>query len=258
MKLICLIPLFVAACSGSLAPTNNMHVEVVGSDQQTDTMHSAPSDSITFTKEELLGQFEPSKHPDFVRIAAAHTTKENIYLRKVAYDAFVKMHNRAAQEGIRIIIISATRNFNDQKKIWEKKWLREQYRGWKDADKAKDILKYSSMPGTSRHHWGTDVDFNSVTPAYFSAGEGKKLYQWLVAHAAEFGFVQTYTPKSKGRTGYEEEQWHWSYLPLSGLMLSAYNSQISYSDIKGFSGSSAAAEIQVIEAYVNGVDTNRP
>ena len=31
------------------------------------------------------------------------------------------------------------------------------------------------MPGTSRHHWGTDIDFNSVDPAYFKTATGIKV-----------------------------------------------------------------------------------
>ncbi|MBK8672515.1 MAG: D-alanyl-D-alanine carboxypeptidase family protein [Bacteroidetes bacterium] len=30
------------------------------------------------------------------------------------------------------------------------------------------------MPGSSRHHWGTEVDINALSNAYFSTGEGKK------------------------------------------------------------------------------------
>ncbi|NJK84501.1 MAG: M15 family metallopeptidase [Saprospiraceae bacterium] len=41
-------------------------------------------------------------------------------------------------------------------------------------ERALKILKYSSMPGTSRHHWGTDIDLNSFSNSYFEQGEGKK------------------------------------------------------------------------------------
>jgi hypothetical protein len=110
------------------------------------------------------------------------------------------------------------------------------------------------MHGTTRHHWGTDIDINSLENSYFKSGAGKKLYDWMLLHAAEYGFHQTYTDKSKGRTGYEEEKWHWSYLPLSGPFLEEYKKQISYTDITGFSGSQVAAELKVIETYVQGIE----
>ena len=221
--------------------------------QDADTSHKSQPDSILFTKDELLGRFDPAGHQDFVRVESAYTAKENIYLRKAAYDAFIQMHQAARAEGVVIRIISATRNFEDQKRIWEKKWIREKYKGWSDADKAKDILLYSSMPGTSRHHWGTDMDFNSVELAYFEQTEGKKLYSWLTKNAGRFGFVQTYTSKEHGRAGYQEEKWHWSYLPLSEIMLRSYNTSVTYDDLKGFSGCSTAKELRVIEDFVNGV-----
>jgi LAS superfamily LD-carboxypeptidase LdcB len=256
MKLIFLIPLFVAACGGGFAPQHPSHVEVISTGQTADSSGQEQTDSLVFTKEELLGKFKPEQHKDFVRIKSAHTTKENTYLRRAAYEAFVQMHDAARSEGVVIRIISATRNFDDQKKIWEKKWLRDRYKGWADADKAKDILLYSSMPGTSRHHWGTDMDFNSVELSYFEQTEGKKLYAWLTKNAGSYGFVQTYTSKENGRTGYQEEKWHWSYLPLSEKMLQAYNANISYDDLKGFSGCETAKELRVIEDFVNGVGSS--
>lgn len=206
------------------------------------------------SKTDLLGKFDPAKHSDFARIEKTYTDKDAIYMRKVAYDSFKLMHAAAKKEGVNIRIISATRNFDYQKGIWERKWKREQYAGWSELDKVKDIMKYSSMPGTSRHHWGTDVDFNSVELAYFKSGEGKKLYDWLVLHAAEYGYHQTYTSKTSGRTGYEEEKWHWSYMPLAKEYLARYNAIITYEDLTGFSGSSSAKDAQAFELYVNGID----
>lgn len=206
-----------------------------------------------FSKEDLLGKFEPSKHADFVLIEKKYTEKSNIYLRKEAYNAWKNMHAAAEKDGINLIIISATRNFDYQKGIWERKWNDAKYKGKTDTETALNILKYSSMPGTSRHHWGTDVDFNSVTPSYFTSGQGKKIYDWLVKNASTYGFSQTYTSKKNGRTGYEEEYWHWSFTPLSSQLLKQYNEKISYADLTGFAGSVAAEAAKVIELYVNGI-----
>lgn len=252
--LFILLSFFVWAC-GQTSPSSNL----IQNEHALKTQEIIPSsviasDSLTVvTKEYLLGKFDPATHPLFVKIDKQSTDKPNIYMRSDAFKAFQEMQKEASKAGISIKIISATRNFEYQKGIWEKKWLRSKYKGWKEVDKVRDILKYSSMPGTSRHHWGTDVDFNSVDLAYFAGSEGKKLYEWLVKNAVKFGFSQTYTNKSDGRTGYEEEKWHWSYIPVSGKLLAAYNAQITYSDIVGFSGSNSAQESQCIELYVNGI-----
>jgi D-alanyl-D-alanine carboxypeptidase len=214
-------------------------------------------------KNYLLGKFDPATHPQFVKLKDEHAqgSARNGYLRKETYKAFIKMYEAAKKEGIELVIISATRNFESQKRIWENKWNGRTKVEGKDlttvADKkerARLILLYSSMPSTSRHHWGTDMDLNALENSYFESGEGLKIYQWLQAYAAEFGFCQPYTSKAGGRTGYEEEKWHWSYLPLSGMFLQQYKQQIQYTDIRGFAGSEVAEKMQVIEKYVEGVN----
>ena len=213
------------------------------------------ADSIApFSREELLGKFNPAKHNGFQLIESGYSTKTDIYLRKEAYDAFKRMREAALKDGVTLTILSATRNFDAQKAIWERKWKRPQYEGKTDVERIVDILKFSSMPGTSRHHWGTDIDLNSLEPAYFTTGKGLMIYQWLCVHAADYGYFQTYTSKKDGRSGYEEEAWHWSYMPLAGPMLKEYNRTITYSDLSGFSGSKAAEKARVLEDFVNGID----
>lgn len=206
-----------------------------------------------YTREELLGKLNPAKHSAFQRIEARHSTKTDIYLRKEAYEAFKRMHEAAQKEGITLTILSATRNFEAQKAIWERKWKRPQYEGKTDLERISDIMKFSSMPGTSRHHWGTDIDLNSLDPSYFTQGKGLTIYEWLSKHAGEFGYYQTYTCKKDGRSGYEEEAWHWSYMPIARPMLDAYNLTITYNDLSGFSGCSSADKARVIEDFVNGI-----
>lgn len=213
-------------------------------------------------KNYLLGKFDPTTHPQFSKLSDEHAqgSAKGAYLRKETYDAFIKMNEAARKEGVELIIISATRNFDSQKRIWENKWEGRTLVEGKNLTTIKDpkerarlILLYSSMPTTSRHHWGTDMDLNSLDNSFFESGEGLKIYQWLTTHAAEYGFCQPYTSKTGGRTGYEEEKWHWSYLPLSGDFLEAYKRQIHYSDIKGFAGSEVAKSMEVIMKYVEGV-----
>lgn len=216
----------------------------------------------TIDKKYLLGQFDETKDSRFVKIDSQYARGSAIgkFLRRESYDAFVKMAGAAKKEGVTLFIISATRNFSAQKAIWENKWEGKTKVGGKDLttvadlpERARLILLYSSMPGTSRHHWGTDMDLNSLDNSYFASGEGLKIYQWLQVHAVEFGFCQPYTSKVNGRTGYEEEKWHWSYLPLSKQLLKEYKKQIRYGDINGFKGSEVASKLGVIEKYVEGV-----
>lgn len=211
--------------------------------------------SLVIPTGELLGRLDPSSHQDFVLIEQQYTSKSGIYMREEAYASFEQMYSAAKEQGISLEIISATRNFNYQKGIWERKWQRPKYMGWEEIDKVKDIMKYSAMPGTSRHHWGTDIDLNALENEYFESGQGKIIYEWLTTNAADFGFAQTYTSKESGRTGYNEEKWHWSYMPLSRQFLGQYREQVSYDQIRDFSGAGHAAEIRAIEDYVYGIAT---
>lgn len=196
----------------------------------------------------VIGKFDYKNHEWFTEVSHFHSSK-TIYLNKEVYQAFKKMYDQAEAEGISLKIISGTRNFDEQKAIWERKWVK--YKNLEPCDRAKKILEYSSMPSTSRHHWGTDIDLNSFTNYYFENGKGKKEYDWLTKNANTFGFYQVYTDEE--RTGYNLERWHWSYLPLAHKYLNFYNKHITYSDIEGFSGSELAESLKTIPDFVNGI-----
>lgn len=212
---------------------------------------------------ELVGKFEPAKHPDFVRISPDYTTKTDIYLRKDAYEAFVNMYDAAKEAGFTLKIISATRNFYYQKGIWERKWTGVTKVSGQNLSqtlpdpsaRAVKILNYSSMPGTSRHHWGTDIDLNNLSNSFFASGSGKQLYEWLTTNAGQFGFCQVYSPKGETRPdGYNEEKWHWSYMPIARDFLVQYRDSVTYSDLAGFKGAEVAETIDVIPKYVSGLN----
>ena len=209
-----------------------------------------PIDTVYYTKL-LLGKIQYSSDTNFVRVKPEHSSK-SIFLEVNTYDAFQQMYEAAKTDGVNLLIISGARNFDDQKRIWERKWnSRTNLSG---IEKAKDILKYSSMPGTSRHHWGTDFDLNSLENSYFDTGKGLAEYSWLCHNAHNFGFCQVYTSKQQiGRTGYEMEKWHWSYMPVASQYLKLYKELISYNDIIGFAGSEIAPKLNVINDYVFGV-----
>lgn len=211
----------------------------------------------------LLGRVNPATDANFCRVELPYANRNGLYLLDEAYSAFVRMHEAARKDGISLAIVSATRTFDAQKRIWERKWTGAQLVDGRNLARtvpdpiarARIILRYSAMPGTSRHHWGTDIDINSVDPAYFTSPVGRKVYAWLAANAADFGFCQTYTPKGTDRPlGHEEEPWHWSYCPVAQHYLEQYAQQITGEDIRGFKGSDTAARIDVIANYVQAIN----
>ena len=85
--------------------------------------------------------------------------------------------------------------------------------------------------------------------------KANKEYEWLVTNAPKFDFCQVYTEKGEGkrRTGYNEEKWHWSYMPLARQYLDLYQKIVTYEDISGFSASEFAEELNIIEEFVFGI-----
>ncbi len=223
--------------------------------------NSHPAFSVS--KQALMGKPTGTKQSLLVLIAPEFANRRGMYMHKDAYNAFQSMHGAAKEEGIQLTIISAFRSFDHQKRIWENKWngvqmLTGNINATKITDpveRAKEILKFSAMPATSRHHWGTDIDLNSLNNAYFESGKGKEEYDWLKKNAHKYGYCQPYTSKNDSRkTGYEEEKWHWSYMPVAVNYLKSFSNTINYSDIVGFDGWETAESISVIENYVRGIN----
>ena len=87
-----------------------------------------------------------------------------------------------------------------------------------------EIIRFSTVPGTSRHHWGTDIDIIDgnfpdeenvlVSEKFEKDGLFYKLKHWLDNNSENFGFYLTYT-NDKNRKGFEFEPWHYSYKPVS-------------------------------------------
>ncbi len=209
-----------------------------------------------------MGQFDPISHPDFTPVEARYANRDGHYLRKDAYEAFKKMHAAALQSGVQLQIISATRPFKHQKEIWEAKWNGSRQVEGQDLSqtlpdpeaRARKILEYSAMSGTSRHHWGTDIDLNALTDSYFQKGEGLRIFEWLSAHAHLYGFCRPYTAKGPERpNGYEEEKWHWSYQPVAKHLTEMARLHLRDEMISGFQGAETARRIGVVERYVLGV-----
>ena len=254
--------LLLIGCSQSQSPNQSKSSE---SQSEPEELAKAPMKSNGYTTEYIRGLFNPSTHEDFIIIDSMYADRAGLYLRKDTYAAFLQMRAAAKSEGINLVIRSATRNFDYQKGIWERKWTGQtKIENGKDAsvaypdhtDRALAILRYSSMPGTSRHHWGTDIDLNSFDNEWFAQGEGLILYNWLVDYGPAFGFCQPYTSKGDARPyGYEEEKWHWSYSPVSAQLTTLAKSALKNEMISGFEGSGTAIGIDVVTKYVLGVDS---
>ena len=156
---------------------------------------------------------------------------EGFKLRKEAYDAFINMKAEAKKSNIALKVVSSYRDFNHQKSIWERKYKSYISQGLTEENAIKKIIEYSTIPGTSRHHWGTDLDIvdgnvkqpkNILNPQNFEANASYGNFKnWMDANANNFGFFLVYT-NEENRKGFKYEPWHYSYKPLAFQFLSDY------------------------------------
>jgi D-alanyl-D-alanine carboxypeptidase len=182
------------------------------------------SQSLNPSINELIGNINPSKNTHFVSLDSLNipTNKKNMYIRKEVVNPLLALYKdfKAYFKDVPFVVVSATRSYSYQEGIWQRKWENLQKLYHNPSKIAQEILKYSSMPGTSRHHWGSDFDIITVSSSYFKTAKGIKVYRWLKENMAHYGFCQ---PFNEGRNrGYFKEEWHWSYKPLSSLLLSSY------------------------------------
>lgn len=156
--------------------------------------------------------------------------------------AFNDMQVAAAHDGFNLQAASSWRSFERQLAIWNGKWRGE--RPLLDAasqpidalqlsDEARlhAILRWSALPGTSRHHWGTDLDIYDpdCLPAgtrlalepweYEADGWFADLSEWLGDRMNDFGFFLPYARPVGADQGVAYEPWHLSFSPESDELM---------------------------------------
>lgn len=161
---------------------------------------------------------------------------------------FLALRDAAAADGIALFVASAYRNIERQLLIWNEK--AEGKRPVYDVngqpidlalleplERIEAILKWTALPGASRHHWGSDIDVydggikleqgaDVLLPERFSeGGEYASLAAWLAAHLHEYGF---YRPYMGALAGVQAEPWHISHRAVSVL----YRSRIGADELR--------------------------
>lgn len=151
-------------------------------------------------------------------------------------EAFAALVSDARAAGFELAVASGFRSFERQLAIWNGKASGERpvhddtgcvvdMQCLAPRDKLFAILRYSALPGASRHHWGTDLDvFDAAAlPADYSlqlspqevacGGIFDPLHCWLderIAQGTAYGFFRPY---AEDHGGIAPERWHLSYAP---------------------------------------------
>ncbi len=176
--------------------------------------------SLQLPQAELIGKGDP-----------AFTKTSTYTLRPEAAMAYEQMKEAAAKDGIKFQVVSSYRDYDHQNRIWERKYNRFRESGLSEIAAIKKIVAYSTIPGTSRHHWGTDLDIVDATPKvsgdllvpskFHGMGPFCKFKEWMEENSEKFGFYLVYTD-AIDRKGFKYEPWHYSYKKLSQQYLNDY------------------------------------
>jgi len=153
-------------------------------------------------------------------------------------NAFQALGRRAAERGLDLRVASAFRDYDRQVRIINDKWtgarpvtdgegrLLDRARH-DDEEWLNLILRFSALPGMSRHHWGTDLDVWDASAVdtdyrpllspseYGPSGPFCEMTRWLDELMAARDAEGFYRPYALDRGGIAPEAWHISYRPAA-------------------------------------------
>jgi LAS superfamily LD-carboxypeptidase LdcB len=159
-------------------------------------------------------------------------------VHRAIVEPWLRLVEDAREAGFELAIVSGYRDYTRQLGIWNAKASGArpvldangeplQLDGLDEWGVVQAILRWSALPGASRHHWGTDIDIYDraavsddyavqLTPDEVAAdGPFGPLHEWLderIAAGASHGFFRPY---DRDRGGIAPERWHLSHAPTA-------------------------------------------
>ena len=151
---------------------------------------------------------------------------------------FLALQGAAREAGFELAVESGFRGFERQLSLWNRKAAGElpvldsEARPLDPAtlgevELAFAILRWSALPGASRHHWGTDLDVYDAAacpPGYRvelipaeveGGGMFAPMHEWLDRRIARDGAWGFFRPYDRDRGGVAPERWHLSHAPTA-------------------------------------------
>ena len=105
------------------------------------------------------------------------------------------------------------------------------YQNYVNKDGKAEADRYSARPGYSEHQTGLAFDLIGTNGDLVTE---EKAAQWLLDHAADYGFVVRYLKGKEKETGYMAEEWHLRYVGKEAKEIAA--SGLSLEEYYGFEG----------------------
>ena len=164
--------------------------------------------------------------------------------------SLTELRQLAAEQGFDLRLCSSFRSFDRQLIIWNEKvsgqravydnsGAKVDMAALSEWQQVQAIMRWSALPGASRHHWGTDFDIYDaaaidenyqlqLSPQEVE-GEGvfAPFHNWLDTVIGEgAGHSSFYRPYAKDTGGIAPERWHISYRPLAEQFAARLTQQV--------------------------------
>lgn len=194
------------------------------------------ADAAALTTDQLLG------------LDASHVVAfaPGVLLHPAVFEPLKQLQAKAKAAGFDLQVASGYRSFDRQCVIWNRKANGEapvldndgnplDINALSGGERVHAIMRWSALPGTSRHHWGSDFDIwdsAAVGPDYklqlsvaetLPTGPFAAFYQWLEGELPSTCF---YRPYDRDRNGVAVEPWHLSYAPLAERALGQLSADV--------------------------------
>ena len=122
--------------------------------------------------------------PAEIDLVSLSAPNQFFFMRRDAAEAFRRMADHAARDGMVLRVTSGFRSMVEQERLYA---LYKQGEG-----------NLAARPGFSNHQSGIAVDIET-------GGFGSRTYQWLANNARAYGYVNT------GASFSQKEPWHWEF-----------------------------------------------
>jgi D-alanyl-D-alanine carboxypeptidase len=156
-------------------------------------------------------------------------------LQEPAMSAWLEMQAAALEEGVVLELISAYRSVKRQRQIFLQELdltsQKNTGRGYdtgkiaagQDDGLVEEVLRYSSIPGFSKHHTGYTIDISDPSKGHaFTEFQQTEGFAWISAlnylNAKRFGFIPSY-PAGADRQGPDPEPWEYVWVGRDPLLI---------------------------------------
>ena len=235
LVLTALLALSLAACSQEKPATSETQTSTEQTSKQEET-ESIKQDEVTSNSEESKQKkaevvnkgdyYSIQGKYDEIVIANKHYPLSKDYNpgeNPTAKAELLKLIAAMKEEGFAISDdYSGFRSYETQEKLYQEYVVED---GQETADRE------SARPGYSEHQTGLAFDVIGTNGDLVTE---EKAAQWLLDHAADYGFVVRYLKGKEKETGYMAEEWHLRYVGKEAKEIAA--SGLSLEEYFGFEG----------------------